>query len=641
MGKQSFVAKVAAIAFCAVMVASLAACTGTSSSSGGSSASSAASASSESSSLASALSASSSASGSSSTKAEYASKLFDSSYVHTIDIAISDEDWADLLVNPTDKTKYKVDVTIDGEKVEQVSFATKGNTSLTSVASDADSDRYSFKLNFGKYVDNQTYYGLDKLNLNNLYADATYMKDYLSYKLFSEVGVESPLTSYVWITVNGEDLGLYLAIEEIDSSYLDRTVEGEGELYKPETEMLGNMDEVGKGGPGGQMPEGMQFPNGDYSGRSAPSLGGGMQPPSGSAQAPDGSNQASSGSSSAANGDNRASSGSAESASGSAQGPGGQGQFPGGQMPEGMQLPGGGFGFGGGANGADLTYTDDELSSYSDIFDNAETKVTEEDEQRVVAALKALSEGNVEQALDTSEVIKYFAAHNFVLNYDSYTGTMLHNYYLYENDGKLSMLPWDYNLAFGGFGGDGGGFGGGFGGRGDASQQSQGSASAQAPQADASTNNATSLVNVGIDSPLSGANESSRPMWAWIAENDQYTSQYHEALNSLVSGYFESGDFEKEIDALYEMLLPYVQKDPSAFYTADEFTEAYKTLKEFCLLRAQSVRAQLEGSLATTTSGQNAADQVDASAISVDAMGKQGGQGGPGMGNREGRPSDQ
>ena len=36
---------------------------------------------------------------------------------------------------------------------------------------------------------------------------------------------------------------------------------------------------------------------------------------------------------------------------------------------------------------------------------------------------------------------------------------MIHNYYLYEEDGQLSMIPWDYNLAFGGF--SAGGFGGG------------------------------------------------------------------------------------------------------------------------------------------------------------------------------------
>lgn len=75
---------------------------------------------------------------------------------------------------------------------------------------------------------------------------------------------------------------------------------------------------------------------------------------------------------------------------------------------------------------------------------------------------------------------------------------MLHNYYLYENDGKLSMLPWDYNLAFGAFAG-GGEKGG--------------------------SSGATSLVNTGIDTPLSGSQESDRPMWSWIASSEEYLEQ--------------------------------------------------------------------------------------------------------------------
>ena len=39
------------------------------------------------------------------------------------------------------------------------------------------------------------------------------------------------------------------------------------------------------------------------------------------------------------------------------------------------------------------------------------------------------------------------------------------------------------------------------------------------------------------------------------------------------------------------MILPYVEKDPSAFYTADEFKTAYTTLKQFCHPRRQ--KAQL------------------------------------------------
>ena len=35
------------------------------------------------------------------------------------------------------------------------------------------------------------------------------------------------------------------------------------------------------------------------------------------------------------------------------------------------------------------------------------------------------------------------------MNWDSYLGHTGHNYFLYEEDGVLSILPWDYNLAFG------------------------------------------------------------------------------------------------------------------------------------------------------------------------------------------------
>ena len=59
-----------------------------------------------------------------------------------------------------------------------------------------------------------------------------------------------------------------------------------------------------------------------------------------------------------------------------------------------------------------------------------------------------------------------------------YTGSMIHNYYLYEEDGQLSMIPWDYNLAFGGFQGG---------------------------------QDATSMVNYPIDTPVSGGTVDSRP----------------------------------------------------------------------------------------------------------------------------------
>lgn len=500
----------------------------------------------------------------------YENKLFDTSYVHTINVEIADDDWEDLKANPTQKTKYQADITIDRETINDVSFSTKGNTSLSSVSSDSDSDRYSFKVNFGKYVENQTYYGLNKLNLNNIYADATYMKDYISYKIFDEVGVDSPLVSYVDIQINGEEFGLYLAIEDISESYLNRTNDGEGELYKPETSSLANMG----GGKGNmqppsdmEMPDGMEFPNDIQTPDNADSSGS-MERPN-DMQAPDNAD-------------------SSENM----------------ERPNDMKMPGGN-GFPNGDmfsddNGASLKYTDDEVSSYSDIFDNTITNSDEDDWNKVIAALKSLSEDDAESAVDTDEVIRYFVAHNFVLNYDSYTGNMLHNYFLYENDGKLSLLPWDYNLAFGTFSG-GGEMGNG--------------------------ENATALINTGIDSPLSGADEADRPFWEFIASDEDYLEQYHKVYDELISSFFESGKFESELERVYNMIRSYVEKDTSAFYTVDEFDDAYETLNKFCLLRAESIRKQLSGELASISDEQTASEQVDASDISIKTMGMQNNKG--------------
>ena len=532
---------------------------------------------------------------------DYSSKLFDTSYVHTVDINISDEDWEDLKANPTAKTKYRTDITIDGETVKDVSFSTKGNTSLTAVAQDKDSDRYSFKINFGKYVDSQTYYGLNKLNLNNIYADATYMKDYLSYEIFRQAGVDSPLVSYVWLTVNGEDHGLYIAIEDISESYLDRTQNGEGELYKPETEQFENMAKGGQ--PKDNNNDSQQIPQG------------GMEPPQNGQNSSDfQNNNRPPQMSNDNNGSDRP-----ELPSGDMMPPNGfdmnnvpngempsmpqSGEMP--TMPEGAappNLPQGG-GFGSNAKGADLKYTDDEIDSYSDIFDNDETDADESSNKRVIAALKALSQGeNIEEYIDTDEVIRYFAAHNFVLNYDSYTGNMLHNYYLYEKDGRLSMLPWDYNLAFGAFGGGQGG-----------KPDKSGTASSEA----------TALINTGIDTPLSGSQDSARPMWNFIISDEKYLKQYHEVYEELLD-YFESGKCDAEIERICNMILPYVEKDSSAFYTSEQLKNAEKTLKSFCRLRAESIRKQLDGKLSAKTSEQNDTDQIDASSITISDMGTNG-----------------
>lgn len=507
----------------------------------------------------------------------YVEKLFSADRVHTVDIVADENDWTEMLQNALQEEYIPCTVVIDGERAANVGIRPKGNTSLRSVAS-SDSDRYSFKLEFDRYETGKTWNGLDKLCLNNCIQDNTYMKDFLCCQMMNALGADAPLSSFAWVTVNGEDWGLYAAVEAVEDSFTQRVYGAEeGELYKPDSADMGG---------GGRGFEGRR----DNAEADA-AASGGFTPGEGLAPG--------------------------ENAAAEEGGPAGEKGWPG-QMGNGAlggsagdRAAGDKAGGMGSSDDVLLRYSDDDPESYPNIFDNAVLDgVTDSDKARLVRSLKALNAGDVEASVDVDEVLRYFAVHNFVLNEDSYTGSIIHNYYLHEQDGLLSMIAWDYNLAFGGMGNMGSRNG----------------------------NGATSLVNSPIDSPVSSGDLSDRPMVSWIFENEEYTAQYHQVLDEFLTSYFESGYFEAMMDETAAMIAPYVEKDPTAFCTFEEFQKGAETLKEFCLLRAESVRKQLSGDIPSTQEGQteDSSHFVDASALTVSDMGSQGGMGGEGMTPLEG-----
>ena len=155
----------------------------------------------------------------------YEAALFDTSRVHKIDIVMND--WEEFTENCRSEEYYNCTVVIDNESFKNVAIRGKGNTSLSSVTN----DRYSYKIEFDHYDSTNTYYGLDKLCLNNVIQDNTYMKDYLTYEMMRDVGAASPLCSFVYITVNGQDWGLYLAVEAVEESSLAPCVIARDKLH--------------------------------------------------------------------------------------------------------------------------------------------------------------------------------------------------------------------------------------------------------------------------------------------------------------------------------------------------------------------------------------------------------------------------
>lgn len=472
----------------------------------------------------------------------YEKRLFDNTKVHTVDIVM--DDWETFIASAVSEEYDTANVVIDGESYKNVGIRAKGNTSLSTVSS-LGSERYSFKIEFDHYDSTKSYHGLDKLSLNNLIQDSTMMKDYLTYTMMNEFGVNSPLCSYVYITVNGEDWGLYLAVEGVEESFLERNYGSDyGELYKP--------DSMGFGGGRGN---GRDFDMGDFDFN----FGGTDADSSEPGVPPGGSNDK--------NGRD------------------------------------GGFGGGPGMGSSDvkLQYIDDETDSYTNIWNNAKTDITEADQKRLIASLKKLSDNeDIASVVDIEQVIRYFVVHNYVCNDDSYTGMMVHNYYLYEKDGRLSMIPWDYNLGFGTFG----------------------------------SGNAEDTVNTPIDTPVSGGS-SDRPMLNWIFESEEYTALYHQYFAEFIS----SVDIQSIINNAYDRIKSYVEKDPTAFFTYEEFELGVETLRQFCNLRSESISMQLDND--ATIDDMN---YVDASAITLSDMGSMGGSHSPDSpngfsGGFPGRPS--
>ncbi len=482
----------------------------------------------------------------SASEAGYKERLFSLSKVHTIDIVM--DNWEEFISTCESEEYSECAVVIDGEAYKNVGIRGKGNTSLSSVAS-MGSERYSFKIEFDKYDKSKSYYGLDKLCLNNIIQDNTYMKDYLTYRMMNEFGVNAPLCSYTYITVNGEDWGLYLAVEGVEEAFLERCYGKDyGELYKPDSMSFGGgrgngmnfkMDDFGN--PDGENIENAEsnfsFPRGGAPNSFDPSQisEGGFEPPEQ------------------------------------------------GGLTENFKNTGKTGGMG--SDDVKLKYIDDSYDSYPNIFDNAKTDVSDSDKDRLIASLKALGENtDIENTVDIDQVMRYFAVHNFVCNGDSYTGSMVHNYYLYEEDGLLSMIPWDYNLAFGTF----------------------------------QSGNASEQVNYPIDSPVSG-DVSDRPMISWIFSDSGYTNLYHQYM----AEFLDIVDIDSIIVEAAALISDYVEKDPTKFCTYEEFERGVSALRLFCELREESVRGQLEGSIPSTQEGQadDSSALIDTSELKLSEMG--------------------
>ncbi len=367
--------------------------------------------------------------------------MLDGDKVINIEITMSESDLSSMRKNASAELYYHAKVSVDGTECADAGIRTRGNVTYVSNSS---STRYSYKINFGKYTKGTKLNGLDEMCLNNMAYDPSFLREYLTYNAFYALDAASPLCSLATVSVNGENAGVYLALEAADDSFLQRCFgTSDGNLYKAK--------------------KGSTLENG--------------------------------------------------------------------------------------ATGFELKSGEDLSLSYIKKLSNA---------------LKG--EGSIEDCLDVSSVLKYIAVNSVTANESSYMGKGAENFYFYEQNGKLTMLPWDYNLAFGT----------------DRSERKN------------TYTIQSELINASISAPYFETEGAERPLASVLLANKEYYDEYIGYVKKLTE-YFDS--LQTSLAQYKSMIEQSVTADTSKFYTNElfyaEFTDGENTLLGFINARNNAVKAQI------------------------------------------------
>ncbi len=472
---------------------------------------------------------------------KYTKTLFDDSKVHTIDIQVDNRIWNNMIENATYEQYIPCTMVIDGVRIKEVGIRPKGDTSLKQVM-DMNSQNFSFKVEFDHYK-KQSFDGLDKMILNSCSQDTTYMKDYMAQHMMNYMGIAAPLSSYVSITLNGKAFGFYLAMEAVEKSFCVRNYGViDGKLYKPDALELPKYDYIKI--MGSEMEDGksaVEYMANIMSGNVYKGLDSSTRVDmlGDMAKVLIHSNEIN-------------------------------------------------------TDATGLAYIDNNPKSYKAILNSGVFTVDESDEGRLIKSIQKLNSGeDFGNTVDVDSVIKYFVVHNFVDNCDGYTSIFSHNYYLFERAGKLSMIPWDYNMAFGSFAVD----------PGNSSSNLFGNY-IKTTDARYGMSSTKSMVNYPIDTPVFNTDLDKRPMMNEILTKSKYSDKYHQYFNKFITDYFSSGYFDTFYETTVEMISPYIKNDKKGFFTYNQFVEGVSDLNKFCKLRAKSVQAQLNNIVPSTLKGQ-------------------------------------
>ncbi len=175
------------------------------------------------------------------------STLFTDDQVLEVRLTLAPADWTELEEHGDKEEYVPAAVELSGAgfedvSIEQIGMRHKGAYSLHHCWDEnggvrnyeGECAKLSLNLKFDNYDDNARFDGLKRLNLHASSGDASKLREFLGYETYAAFGVDAPRAVPARVFINGEVMGLYIAVEEIDGRYTKAHFPdgGDGNLYK-------------------------------------------------------------------------------------------------------------------------------------------------------------------------------------------------------------------------------------------------------------------------------------------------------------------------------------------------------------------------------------------------------------------------
>jgi spore coat protein CotH len=151
---------------------------------------------------------------------------FDDTTLHNVHLFINSKDLAVLRARYQENINTPADIMIDGTRVRNVAVRSRGLGSRNPT-------KLGLRVDFNFYTRAQRFRGLEALILDNLWQDASMMREALAMKVFRRMGEAAPREAFCKVFLNNQYQGRYALVEEIDPDFAEReTGQTGGYLYE-------------------------------------------------------------------------------------------------------------------------------------------------------------------------------------------------------------------------------------------------------------------------------------------------------------------------------------------------------------------------------------------------------------------------